>query len=184
MSLKYRNYLEFLMGQEKDVVKEISVAGGVIVSKTSEGTQRILLIKRSKKDHWPNIWEFPRGKCDHGPNEKLFPCLKREVYEETGLHIEPIKFIDKYEYIADEGKRRSTQYNYLCRMDDQKQKVKLSKEHDEFMWIMSFGEVELLVPSEMKKTISKVLNLDKKIVDYPENDNSEETIEEYLKGIQ
>ena len=44
----------------------------------------------------------------------------------------------------------------------------MSKEHQDYKWVQSVGEVELMVPSEMKKTISKVLNKDEKIVNYPD----------------
>lgn len=168
-------YREFLMGQDDLVEKEINVAGAVIIKNNEEGTQSVLLIQRSKKDNWPNVWEFPRGKCDKGDNDKLKDCLKREVKEETGLDVEIIEFIDKYEYIADRGKRKSTQFNFLCRMINPEQKVKLSFEHQSYRWITSVGEVELLVPSEMKKTISKVLNQSEKIVIYP---SGEEIIKE------
>jgi len=160
-------YQEFLMGQDDLVEKEINVAGAVIIKNNDEGTQSVLLIQRSKKDNWPNVWEFPRGKCDKGDNDKLKDCLKREVKEETGLDVEIIEFIDKYEYIADRGKRKSTQYNFLCRMKNPNQKIKLSFEHQDYRWITAVGEVELLVPSEMKKTISKVLNQDERIIVYP-----------------
>jgi hypothetical protein len=78
-------------------------------------------------------------------------------------------------YIAEHGTRETTQYNYLCELKDQNQKVKLSKEHDDYRWIMSMGEIELMVPAEMKKIISRVFNNDKKIIIYPEQD--EEIIE-------
>jgi len=58
------------------------------------------------------------------------------------------------------------------------QKIKLSKEHDQFRWVGSVGEVELLVYPELKKTISKVLNVDEQIVNYPENELEDESIEE------
>jgi 8-oxo-dGTP diphosphatase len=160
-------YQEFLMGQDELVEKEINVTGAVILKNNDEGTQSVLLIQRSKQDNWPNVWEFPRGKCDKGDKNKLEECLKREVKEEVGLDVEIIEFIDKYEYIADKGKRKSTQFNFLCRMLDSKQKIKLSFEHQDYRWIDSVGECELLIPSEMKKTISKVLNQDEKIVIYP-----------------
>jgi len=168
-------YHEFLIGQDSEVIKEVNVAGAVIIKTNEEGTKSILIIQRSKDDHWPLIHEFPRGKCDKGDKNNLKKCLKREVKEETGLDVEVIKYIDKYEYIADEGKRKSTQYNYLCIMKNPKQKIKLSKEHQDYRWVSSVGEIELLTPSEMKKTISKVLNLDYQIVNYPKND---EVIEE------
>jgi len=159
-------YQEFLMGQDDLVEKEINVAGAVIIKNNEEGTQSVLLIQRSKKDNWPNVWEFPRGKENPGENN-IHAALKREVKEETGLDVEIIEFIDKYEYIADRGKRKSTQYNFLCRMKNPNQKIKLSFEHQDYRWITAVGEVELLVPSEMKKTISKVLNQDERIIVYP-----------------
>lgn len=158
---------EFLMGQEDKITKEVNVAGAVIIKINKEGTHSVLLIQRSPTDHWKLVWEFPRGKCDKGDKNKLHSCLKREVKEETGLDIRILNYIDKYEYIADQGTRRSTQYNYLCKMDPPNQKVKLSKEHSDYKWVQSLGEVEILVPSEMKKTISKVLNPEQQIVIYP-----------------
>jgi hypothetical protein len=47
---------------------------------------------------------------------------------------------------------------------------------------MGMGEIELLVPSEMKKTISQVLNKDEKIVLYPKADEViAETQERWIK---
>jgi mutator protein MutT len=159
-------YQEFLIGQEDLVETEVNVAGAVILKNNDEGTQSVLLIQRSHDDHFPDVWEFPRGKENPGENN-IHATLKREVKEEVGLDIDIIEFIDKYEYIADKGKRKSTQYNFLCRMKNPNQKIKLSFEHQDYRWISSVGEIELLSPSEMKKTISKVLNQNEKIVLYP-----------------
>jgi len=164
MSLK--SYLEFLMGQEDKVKKHVSVSGAVILRNNEEGGSSVLLIRRSPTDHWKLVWEFPRGRCDKGDSKDLVRCLKREVSEETGLKVKVLKYIDKYEYLADEGTRKSTQHNFLCKMDPPNQKVKLSKEHDKYRWVDSVGVVELLCPPEMKKTISKVLNTDNDIVSY------------------
>jgi 8-oxo-dGTP diphosphatase len=171
-------YQEFLIGQDEKVTKEVSVTGAVILKKNEEGKNSVLLIQRAADDHWPLVWEFPRGKCDKGDKDKLHECLKREVKEETGLKIEIGDFINKYEYIADQGTRKSTQYNYFCKLNPPNQEIKLSKEHDDFKWVQSVGEIELLVPTEMKKTISQVLNPDEAIVNYP---NTKEVIEETQK---
>lgn len=171
-------YQEFLIGQDDNVIKEINVAGAVIVRTNEEGTKSVLIIQRSPTDHWALIHEFPRGKCDKGDQNKLHECLKREVKEETGLDVNIIKYIDKYEYIADKGKRKSTQYNYLCTMKDPKQEVILSKEHSDYKWVQSMGEIELLIPPEMKKTVSLVLNKDHQIVNYPK---TKKVIEETTK---
>lgn len=161
-------YQEFLMGQEDKIEKEVNVAGAVIIKINDEGTQSVLLIQRSHNDNWPDVFEFPRGKCDKHDENNVKECMKREVKEETGLDVEIIEYIDKYEYIADHGTRKSTQFNFLCKLTNPKQEIKLSKEHQDYRWVQSVGEVELMVPSEMKKTISKVLNKDEQIVNYPE----------------
>lgn len=160
-------YQEFLIGQTDKVVKQVNVAGAVILKQNPEGTQSVLLIQRSTTDHWRLIFEFPRGKCDKGDENELKKCMKREVKEETGLDVDIVSYIDKYEYIADHGTRKSIQFNFLCKLVNPKQKIKLSKEHQSYKWVQSVGEIELLVPPEMKKTISKVLNDEQKIVTYP-----------------
>ena len=165
-----KNYLEFLYGQENKVKIDMKVASAVIIKKGINKENLILLIQRSSEDFWPLYWETPRGKCDKPIGEKLIHCLKREIKEETGLDITPIKFIDKFQYLADKGTRRSTQYNFLCKMKNPKQEIKLSKEHQDYKWISSVGEAELLVLPEIKKTITKVLNLDSGMVEYPEKE--------------
>jgi len=155
------------------VIKKVNVAGGIIFKEQPGEKPALLLIQRAKDDHWPNFFEFPRGKCDFGKNEALIHCLKREVKEETGIDIIPLKFIDKFSYTADEGKRLSTQHNFLCKMKDPNQKVKLSKEHQGFQWITTPGEAELTVLPEMKRSIIKAFELidpDTQLVNYPEND--------------
>lgn len=156
---------------------KIPVAGAIIIRKDIHNNDELLLIRRSKTDSWAMVWEFPRGKVKKG--EDVREGLIREVKEETGLNVNIIKFIDKYVYIADEGTRISTQYNFLCEMKNPKQEVKLSFEHDDFRWIKSVGEAELLVPSEMKKSIAKIFNTDKMIVAY-DMEKDKETIEEIL----
>lgn len=48
----------------------------------------VLLLKRAYDDrHSPGLWEFPGGKVDQG--EDIHGSLAREVYEETGLVIQP-----------------------------------------------------------------------------------------------
>jgi len=162
---------------------KVKVSCGVII-REEDGEDQVLLLRRSPDDHWPLHYDLPRGKCDKPPGEKLIHCLKREVKEECGLDVIPVKFIDKFTYVADNGNRESTQYNFLCRMVDPNQQIKLSREHCKSVWVSSVGEAELFLNPEMKKTISKVLNLDNQIVNYPENEMGEETIKEYLKRVQ
>jgi 8-oxo-dGTP pyrophosphatase MutT (NUDIX family) len=178
-------YLEFLMGQDSNVEYKMNVGAGVIIRLDENMERMVLLIQRSADDHWPSAWEFPRGRCDKGPNEKIVPCVKREVKEETGLDVIPIKFIGEFEYLADRGKRKSTQFNYLCRMKDPEQPIKLSKEHQGHRWVKTAGEVELMVNAgEMKKTLLKAFDYDHKTVNYPESEIEPiESIEESMNNL-
>jgi len=162
----------------------MKVAAGVIF-KEKDNSRFILLIQRAADDHWPLHYEFPRGKCDKPIGEDIIKCLKREVKEETGLDITPVKYINKFSYLADGGKRKSTCYNFLCKMNDPDQKIKLSKEHEDYKWIGEVGQAANLVMPEQRETIEKVLNIDRGITIEPENNFSEpNTIEEYLRMIQ
>jgi len=165
-----------------DKIKIVPVIGAIIVRKNKDGLWELLLIRRAKKDSWGGMWEFPRGKCTI--DKTLNECLLREVKEETGLDVVLKKFVDKYEYIANdkEGERKSIQFNFLCKMKDETQEVKLSFEHDQYKWVSSVGQVELLVPSEMKRTISKVLNVPEQIVTYPA-DSKTQSIDEKVSSF-
>lgn len=158
MSILLNTYLESLMDDSK-IKKRVNVAGGIIYKFNHEDLPMVLTIQRSKDDHWPLYYEFPRGKCDKGKNEPLIDCAKREIKEETGLDVLPGTFLGKFSYVADKGTKLSTQYNFLCRMVDENQKIILSKEHQDFKWILSAAESELLMLPEMKKIVSRAFEI-------------------------
>lgn len=166
------------MDDEKKIKTEINVAGAIVKKINEDGTELFLIIQRSADDFFPNHWEIPRGKCDNGPKEKLIACCMRETLEETGLKVKPIKYIDKFSYIADKGTRRSTQYNFLCEMINPNQKIKLSDEHQNFKWISEMSEAELYVYPETKRTLSKIMSKENQIVNYPSDKSIDNKIKE------
>jgi len=183
---KYKNALiESIIGHDDKVEVVMNVAAGVIMRIDENNTKQILLIQRAEDDHWPGHWEFPRGKCDKPMGENLIKCCKREIKEETGLDIEVLTLIDKFEYLADHGKRRSICHNYLCRIKDPEQKIKLSFEHQDYHWISEVGEAQLMVMPDQKRTIEKVLNSDRTITNNPKNDFTDNNtqLEGYLKWL-
>ncbi|MHA1801180.1 MAG: NUDIX hydrolase [Candidatus Heimdallarchaeaceae archaeon] len=165
-----------------NVEYKMDAAAAVIIRLNQDDDRQVLIIQRAKEDKWPNHWEFPRGKCDV-KGEDLFGCLKREVKEEVGLDVEIVRLVDTHQYTADEGKRLTTCHNFLCKMVDDEQEVKLSHEHQRFKWIGEVGQAELILLPEQKKTIEKVLNRGRALVSSP-GDKKEETIKEYLRYIQ
>jgi len=173
---------EALIGDEDKVERHIDVASGVIVKRDDNNTQLALLVQRAAEDHWPNVWEFPRGKCDKPIGESILKCAKREIKEETGLDITPDRLIDRYEYLADHGKRKSTCHVFICSMDDPSQQIKLSKEHQMGKWVSEAGITELMLMPDQKRILTKVLNSERKIMNYPEG-RGPKKIEEYLQWL-
>lgn len=55
---------------------------GAVVFRTDDGVRRFLLIKNNRSSHWG----FPKGHIEKGETEVA--TAKREVLEETGLHID------------------------------------------------------------------------------------------------
>ncbi len=71
----------------KPVVQKIIVAGVIIHS------NKVLIIQRSAdEDVFPNLWEIPSGKRESF--EKSQDALVREVKEEVGIKVKPIKPLD------------------------------------------------------------------------------------------
>lgn len=166
---------------------KLKYAAGAVIMRIGDGNvKEILMIQRSKKDHWPLQWEFPKGKCDSDIDDSLRKCVKREVKEETGLDIKVGRLIDKYKWVGDGGKKITRCYNYLCELKNSDQEIRLSHEHEKggYKWVSEVGEVELMASPEQKGTIQKVLNRERSIVSYPKHQKVVETLNFYLNALE
>ena len=176
---------EFTISDKKSIERVVVAACGYIYKRGENNELKVLLIQRSEKDHWKLAFETPRGKCDKGKNEDVYKCALREIKEETGLDVIIEKYLGKYFYLAEGGKRKTICYNFLCKMKDPNQKVKLSHEHKTYKWITQVGEAELLLHPDQMKFIEMILSTENPIKSRPENDFTKNNkIEEYLKIIQ
>ena len=81
-----------------------------------------------------DLWELPGGRMEFG--ETAEETLKREIMEETGLKVNPIKLLDTWNLIKEE--RQITGIIYLCSIEEGE--VKLSDEHDAYKWIKASKE--------------------------------------------
>ena len=97
--------------QREFPVSPLVGVGAVVVN---EG--RVLLVQRGTeplKGHW----SLPGGLIEVG--EELTAAVLREVYEETGLMVEPVQLIELLDRIHRDGERVRYHYviaDYLCRV--------------------------------------------------------------------
>lgn len=95
--------------------------------------EQFLIIQRSKKDSSPGLWELPGGGIDFG--EKMEDAAKREVKEEVGLDVKvihPLTVVSDTEY---DTERQFIRIVYFCKLKNEAQKVTLSQEHTDYIWI-------------------------------------------------
>lgn len=61
------------------------------IARIQDAQGRILLVRRTDGD---SLWGFPGGALD--PGESVAEAVKREVREEVGLEVEPVRLIGVY----------------------------------------------------------------------------------------
>jgi 8-oxo-dGTP pyrophosphatase MutT (NUDIX family) len=114
-----------------DILQRVA-AKAVIVN--DEG-KVLILREASTYEDGTNIGRFglPGGRLE--PGEKFFDGLKREVAEETGLEVEPIKplYVDEWFPTIKGVPNHITGIFYACKALTAN--VRLSEEHDHFEWI-------------------------------------------------
>lgn len=81
------------------------------------------------------LWDLPGGKMEFG--ETAEETLKREIFEELGIEINPIKVIDTWNYMHDHN-CQITGIIYFSEMKTDK--IRISEEHNGFDWI-GFEEI-------------------------------------------
>jgi 8-oxo-dGTP diphosphatase len=144
--------------KNKKIIQKI-VLGGVVIK---EG--KILILQRHKdEDVYPNIWELPSGKRE--PLEPSEGSLIREVKEETGLDVKIIMPFSIFDYQIEKSDeiRDSTQVNFLVTPANNTE-VKLSKEHQAFVWITKDEIDKYELTDATKKVIREAFEIAAKIV--------------------
>lgn len=92
---------------------------------------KILITRRRKHDYLGGLWEFPGGK--RLSSESLGACLKREVFEELGIWIEPVRFLKRYDHRYPD--RGVSLYFYECRLVEGRP---FPKDCDALCWVRPF----------------------------------------------
>ena len=127
---------------------------GIIINEK----QQILIVKRSDADDFlPGYWVLPGGGLDYG--ETPDAGIRRELFEESGIHISKAKPFVVTSFVSYENTPREKQYVevfYLCEYD-QVQEVQISFEHSDYRWVKA-TEVDELYMTDYIKDIIKQLH--------------------------
>lgn len=103
----------------------------------------VLMLKRSDYiDKFAGEWDLPGGHIQVG--EDFFDGMKREVFEETGLRVSDLKFIQKIENLN----------FYFCDCPDKP--IKLSHEHTSFRF---FDKKDLDPKKKFERVALKALEM-------------------------
>ena len=111
---------------------------------------KILVLRRHPKSKTnPHKWELPGGKIEKG--EFFDEAYIREIKEETSLDV---KVGDFCEAVQDDYPHKRT-VQLIMYAKDLAGEVKISDEHDDWMWV-TIDEVKSLdITSSLEKTIKK-----------------------------
>lgn len=97
-----------------------------------------------------DLWELPGGRMEFG--ETAEETLKREIMEETGLLVKPIKLLDTWNLMLRENYQIAG-IIYLCELEEGE--VKLSAEHDAYKWIgIDKDSLNLVYPTFRNKMLN------------------------------
>jgi mutator protein MutT len=114
---------------------------------------KALVVQRAADDNFlPGYWEQVGGKADAGESQK--EALIREVREEAGIEIKPMRSYHQLEYTHRDG-RLMCEYAYVCELIDDPI-IKLSSEHQNYQWV-SLEELKTVSPmsDEMRGVIQR-----------------------------
>ena len=114
-----------------------------------------LLLKRS--DPLPDgsgyRWDVPGGRIN--PSEELLSALKREVTEETDLHLqtEPV-LIGAQDIFVPQNNTHTVRLTYTCHVE--RSAPKLGNEHSDFAWVDASNIADYAVDDYLRETLKDV----------------------------
>ncbi|HKI78860.1 MAG TPA: NUDIX pyrophosphatase [Ignavibacteriaceae bacterium] len=128
------------------------------IFREQDNVLEFLLLKRSKDEYYPNLWQMVSGKIEK--DEPAFKTALREIKEETGLVPENLwaaPNVNSFYSVEDNAISFLPVFAAKVKLDS---RVELSKEHSEFLWVS---------PEKAKKLLA-----------WPGQRNSIEIITEYF----
>ncbi len=121
---------------------------GAVVYRIINGQRRYLLIKNKRSAHWG----FPKGHIERG--ETAEDTAKREVLEETGIHIDILPgFLEESDYSI-QGKIEKAVSIFLARTKDT-QTIIQKEEIEDYIWLQYEDALKTLKFENDKSILEK-----------------------------
>lgn len=114
---------------------------------------KALLAQRAdNEDFLPGYWEQVGGKVD--PGESREDAIVREVKEEAGITVKPMRSYHQFEYTHRDG-RLMCEYAYVCELVGDPE-IMLSPEHEAYKWVTP-EELDSVQPmtEELRQVVRK-----------------------------
>lgn len=129
------------MRNKERKIGQFMVAIGAIIE--LKGTDKILILKRASQEIHTGEWETMYGRIDQF--EELEDALRREVFEETGLHNLKIKKLQRIWHIFRGEKSEDTEvygFTFIC--ETEQEEIQLSAEHSTYRWVTQDEALSLI----------------------------------------
>ncbi len=132
-------------------MKKEKSAGAVIFNITTE--PQYLLLKHNKNRG--NHWAFPKGHTES--NETDEQTARREIKEETGLDKIQLMpdFKEKITYVFTQEQKTIYKEVIFFLVETKTTKIKISKEHEEYIWLPYAKAHEKLNYRDSKQILTK-----------------------------
>ncbi|MBU9722727.1 MULTISPECIES: NUDIX hydrolase [Bacillaceae] len=122
-----------------------------------------LMIRRSKKEeHAGGLLSLVGGTCEQEGNSAdiLERTLHREVFEEIGVEVENLKYVNSSSFVSDSG-RHVVDIVFLCHHKSGTPYAKSTEEVDEVVWMTTS---EILNHEEIPRFLKENIKLAERVL--------------------
>lgn len=126
------------------------------IFRESKNGIEFLLLKRSKKVIYPDLWQMVNGKIKK--EEKAFEAAIREIKEETNLTPGKLWVVPTVNSFYSHEKNHIQILPVFSALINSKSKIKLSDEHSDFKWVTPAEAKKMLAWSGQKNSVDTITN--------------------------
>lgn len=126
-----------------------------IIRRTKNSIE-FLLLKRSGKVKYPNLWQMVTGSIEKG--EKIHQTVMREIYEETDLIPEKLWIVPNVNSFYDKKKNEFNLIPVFAALIEKNKEIKISREHTEYKWVKKNEAKKLVAWDGQRKSIDMIYN--------------------------